>query len=72
MVKIKITDFKKYSKDETSKFLYDFINQHDWGNDRNAFATLLDKYFEVHKQFGDNRSSNLQIVESTYWIYIGK
>ncbi len=52
--RINISDFKKKSKEETSTFLYDFINQSDWGDDRNEFAKLLDKYFEIHDRLGDN------------------
>lgn len=52
--KIKIADFKKFSKEETTKFLCDFLNDSDWGDDRDEFATLIDKYFEIHKQYGDN------------------
>lgn len=52
--KIKITDFKKTDKQGVSKFLFDFINEPDWGDDKNEFAKLLDRYFEIHNEFGDN------------------
>ncbi|MEO9258264.1 MAG: hypothetical protein ABI207_07775 [Crocinitomicaceae bacterium] len=51
--KINIDDFKRKSKDETVEFLYDFLNQPDWGDDKNEFLKLLDKYFEIHNKFGD-------------------
>jgi hypothetical protein len=52
--KVKITDFKKYSKNETTKFLIDFLNEPDWGEDRIEFSNLLDKYFEIHKKLISN------------------
>lgn len=65
--KINVTDFKKKSKEETATFLYDFINQPDWGDDRNEFAKLLDRYFEIHRQFGEN---DFYII-SKDWFYKG-
>lgn len=53
MDKILITDFKKTDKQGVTQFLFDFINEPDWGVDRNEFALLLDWYFEIHKEFGD-------------------
>jgi len=52
--KININDFKKTDKKGVSKFLFDFINEPNWGNDRNEFAKLLDRYFIIHNEFGDN------------------
>ena len=48
---LKIADFKKSSKEEISQFLIDYLNEANWGDDRNEFAMLLDKYFEIHSQF---------------------
>ncbi len=62
--RINISDFKKKSKEETSTFLYDFINQSDWGNDRNDFAKLLDKYFEIHNRLGGN---NFYIISKDWF-----
>jgi hypothetical protein len=77
--RINISDFKKKSKKETSEFLYDFINQPDWGDDRNEFAKLLDKYFEIHNQFGDNAfyiiskdwfdKGDERVIEPESWVY---
>jgi hypothetical protein len=77
--RINVTDFKKKSKDETVSFLYDFINQPDWGDDRNEFAKLLDRYFEIHKQFGDNDfyiiskdwfdKGDERVIEQESWAY---
>ncbi|MGE6220583.1 hypothetical protein ACQKCH_12205 [Nubsella zeaxanthinifaciens] len=51
--KTKITDFKKTDKQGISKFLFDFINEPNWGDDRSEFARLLDRYFEIHNEFGE-------------------
>lgn len=77
--KIKITEYKKTNKQGISKFLFDFINQPDWGDDRNEFAKLLDKYFEIHNQFGDNDfyiiskdwfdKGDERVVEPESWVY---
>lgn len=77
---IKITDFKKCYKEQVLKFLQDFINEPDCGEDINEFAKLHDKYFEIHKQFStdndffiiskdwfDNNEDKL--IESESWIY---
>lgn len=52
--RIGISDFKKKSKKEVTTFLCDFINKPDWGEDRNEFAKLLDRYFEIHNLLGSN------------------
>jgi len=52
--KIRITDFKKYSNEETTKFLIDLLNEPDWADDRIEFSNLLDKYFEIHAQLTSN------------------
>lgn len=52
--KIAISDFKRLSKEETIKFLVDFLNETDWGDDRDEFATLFDSYLEIHNQFGNS------------------
>ena len=52
--KAKITDFKKYTKEEVIKFLIDFLNEPDWGEDRDEFSNLLDKYFAIHKKITSN------------------
>ncbi len=77
--RIHITDFKIKSKEETTKFLIDFINQPDWGDNRNEFAKLLDKYFEIHQQFGDNDfyiiskdwfdKGDEKVIEPESWVY---
>ncbi|MBD8019168.1 hypothetical protein [Kaistella pullorum] len=77
--KIKITDFKKTDKQEVSKFLIDFLNEPDWGDDKNEFAKLLDRYFEIHKEFGDNEfyilskdwfdKEDERVIEPESWVY---
>jgi hypothetical protein len=77
--KIKITDFKKTDKQGVSKFLIDFLNEPDWGDDRYQFAKLLDRYFEIHNEFGDNEfyilskdwfgKEDERVVEPESWIY---
>lgn len=47
--KIKIGDFRKFDKDELSKFLTAYLNEPDWGEDKNDFAKLIDKYIEIQK-----------------------
>ena len=78
--KIKITDFKKTGKQGVSKFLFDFINEPDWGDDRMEFAKLLDKYYEIHNEFGDNEfyilskdwfdKEDERVIEPESWVYI--
>lgn len=77
--KIKITDFRKTDKQGVSKFLFDFINEPDWGDDRNEFAKLLDRYFEIHNEFGDNEfyilskdwfdKEDERVIEPESWVY---
>jgi len=77
--KIKIIDFKKTDKQGVSKFLVDFINEPDWGDDRNEFAKLLDRYFEIHNQFGNNdfyiiskdwfEKGDERVIEPEGWVY---
>ena len=52
--KIRVKDFKKTDKQGVSKFLTDFLNEPDWGDDRNEFDKLLDRYLEIHNEFGDS------------------
>lgn len=52
--KINIADLKKLSQEKITKYLLDYINEPDWGEDRNEFAKLLDKYFEIHNELEDN------------------
>ena len=78
--KIKITDFKKTDKQGVSKFLFDFKNEPDWGEDRNEFAKLLDRYFKIHNEFGDNEfyilskewfdKEDERVIEPESWAYI--
>lgn len=78
--KIKIADFKKTDKQGVSKFLLDFANEPDWGDDRNEFAKLLDRYFEIHNEFGDNEfyilskdwfdNEDERVIEPESWAYI--
>lgn len=77
--KIKITDFKKTDKQGISKFLIDFLNEPDWGDDRNEFAKLLDRYFEIHNEFAGNEfyflskdwfdKEDERVIEPESWVY---
>jgi hypothetical protein len=77
--KIKITDFRKTDKQGVSKFLFDFINEPYWGDDRNEFAKLHDRYFEIHNEFGDNEfyilskdwfnKDDERVIEPESWVY---
>jgi hypothetical protein len=51
--RVEITDFKKTDKLGASKFLLDFINEPDWGDDRSDFSKLLDRYFKIHNKFAE-------------------
>ncbi|RYX81523.1 hypothetical protein EON73_04770 [bacterium] len=62
--RINISDFKKKSKLETSTFLYNFLNEPDWGDDRNDFAKLLDKYLKIHTTLGGN---NFYIISKEWF-----
>ena len=62
--KIKITDFKKYSKEDTAKFLIDYLNEPDWGDDRFDFSNLLDRYFEIHRQLS---SSDFYVISKDWF-----
>ena len=77
--KIKIADFKKTDKQGVSKFLINFLNEPDWGDDRNEFAKLLDRYFEIHNVFGNNEfyilskdwfdKEDERVIEPESWVY---
>ena len=77
--KIKITDFKKTDKQGVLKFLIDFLHEPDWSDDRNEFAKLLDRYFEIHNEFGDNEfyilskdwfnKEDERVIEPESWVY---
>ncbi len=79
MDNIKISDFRKTDKYGVSQFLFDYINEPDWGDDRNDFAKLLDRYFVIHNELGDNnfyilskdwfdeKQDNVLLVE--WWSY---
>ncbi len=51
---VKISDFKKSKKEGVIKFLIDFINEPNWGDDRNDFAKILDKFFEIFKTLNES------------------
>jgi hypothetical protein len=77
--KIEISDFKKTDKQGVSKFLFDFLNEPDWGEDRSEFAKLLDRYFEIHNEFGNNEfyilskdwfdKEDERVMEPESWVY---
>jgi hypothetical protein len=77
--KIVITDFKKTDKQGVSKFLFDFINEPDWGDDRNEFSKLLDRYFEIYNEYGDNEfyilskdwfdKEDERVIKPESWVY---
>jgi len=77
--KIKISDFKKTDKEGISKFLTDFLNEPDWGDDRDDFAKLLDRYFEIYKEFANNEfyilskdwfdKDDERLIEPESWCY---
>jgi hypothetical protein len=77
--RIKISDFRKLDKSETAKFLFDVLNQLDWGDDKTEFAKLSDKYFEIHSQLKDRDfyvinkdwfdKDDKRVLEPENWIY---
>jgi hypothetical protein len=78
--KIKIEDFKKFDKAQTSKFLNDYLNEPDWGEDKNDFAKLLEKYLEKQKTLNDIEyfiiskswfnNDDDRLIEPESWAYI--
>lgn len=77
--RIRITDFRKTDKEGTSKFLVDFLIESDWGDDRNEFAKLLDRYFEIHSELGNSDfyllskdwfdKDDEKLIEPESWCY---
>ena len=77
--KIKISDFKKTDKQGISKFLTDFSNEPDWGDDRDDFEKLLDRYFEIDREFANNEfyilskdwfdKDDERLIEPESWCY---
>ena len=77
--KIKISHFKKTDKEGTLKFLTDFLSETDWGEDRQDFAKLLERYFEYYDEFNDNRfyilskdwfdKDDERLIEPESWCY---
>jgi hypothetical protein len=77
--RIKITDFNKTDKQGVSKFLFAFVKEPAWGDDRNQFAKLLDRYFEIHNEFVDNEfyilskdwfgKEDERVIEPESWVY---
>ncbi len=77
--RVKITDFKKTDKQGVSKFLNDFLNEPDWGDDKNDFEKLLDRYFEIHNGFIENDfyiiskdwfdKDDEKVIEPESWVY---
>ncbi|MFN0189451.1 MAG: hypothetical protein ACKVQV_12190 [Bacteroidia bacterium] len=77
--RVKISDFKKTDKQGASKFLLDFLNESDWGGDRNEFAKLLDRYFEIHNTFAESDfyiiskewfdKDDEKVIEPESWVY---
>jgi hypothetical protein len=76
---IHISDFRKLNKSGTRKFLIDFLNEPDWGEGRNEFAKLLDKYLEVHDQLSEETfyvinkdwfsKDSKKVLEPENWVY---
>jgi hypothetical protein len=77
--KIKISDFKKTDREGISKFLTDYFNEPDWGDDREDFAKLLDRYFEIYNESANNEfyilskdwfvKDDERIIEPESWCY---
>ncbi|WP_157373399.1 hypothetical protein [Algoriphagus terrigena] len=77
--KIKTSDFKKTDKQGAAQFLSDLLNEPDWGDDRNDFAKLIDRYFEtcntsagidfyiISKDWFDKDDE--KVVEPESWAY---
>lgn len=76
---LNITHFRKTDRQGTSDFLFEFINEPDWGNDRGDFAKLLDRYLEIHNELSANEFYILskdwfgkeddKIIEPDGWVY---
>lgn len=63
--KISISDFRKLNKEKTRQFLLDCSNEPGWGDDKDEFKTLLNRYLEIHQQFGDD---NIFYALSKEWF----
>ena len=76
---INIDDFRKLEKSGTKQFLIDFLNEPNWGDDRNEFAKLLDKYLEIHDQLPEAdfyvinkdwfEKDSKKLLEPENWVY---
>lgn len=76
---VKISDFKKTTKQGVTKFLLDFLNDNDWGDDRKDFAKLLDRYSEIHNIFEESdffiiskdwfNKHDEKVIEPENWVY---
>ncbi|MBF4487419.1 hypothetical protein [Flavobacterium sp. CSZ] len=80
MEHIEINDFKKCNNEGLIKFLVDFLNEPNWGDDRINFERLLNKYFEIHNPYEKNdfyiiskdwfEEENKKLTEPENLIYI--
>ncbi len=78
--KVTVADFIKVDKKGVINFLVDFSNKPDWGDDREDFSNLLDKYFEVHSTLHDDAfyiiskdwfdKKDERLLEPQCWCYI--
>ncbi len=77
--RIEMNDFKRYSKEGTIKYLFDFINEPDWSEDRLYFIKLVNEYFNILNRSGCSdfyilskdwfREEDRKVIEPESWIY---
>lgn len=73
-------NFRKFNNIEIEKYLSDFINEPDWGEDRLDFAKILDRYFEIHKNLDEGifyvinmdwfEQDDKLLLDTNHWVYI--
>ena len=51
---LQLTHFKKTNKEGITKFLVDFTNKTDWGEDKGDFTKLVDKYSELINAYAES------------------
>jgi len=77
---IEISDFRKYDKEKTIKFLVDYLNEPDWEEDKQDFIKLIDYFIEIINQSGNVdfyiiskdwfEHSDEKLIKFEYSVYI--
>lgn len=76
---LNIEDFKILNKKSLKEYLIDFLNSEDWGDDRNDFEVLLNKFFKALENVKTNSfyvididwfKESGKVNDPESWIYI--